>query len=150
MQETTCLSAPRNALVSFFKYIAPCLLLLFIAGFTLFSLEVSAEPQGFSNQVQRAAPKGFGIETTSRNTIKGVLKNGHNLDYVLLEGEFVEALDSSMKRFSFADAAGDTIELQLTQAGNPFIDQKYYIWGRIQTSFFGASKINVIDYTLIN
>lgn len=144
-------SLTRIALVSFLRYIAPSIILLLAVTFTLFSFDVSAEPQGFSSQsVQRAAPKGFGLETTTRNTVEGVLKKGHNRDYVLLEGMFVEPLDNSMQRFSFADASGDTIEIRLAHKTSPFPDKPYYIWGRIQTSLLGSSKINVIDYTLVN
>lgn len=145
------LSLTRTAFINFLKFIAPSLLLALAVTFTLCSFDVSAEPQGFSNQsVQRAAPKGFGIETNARNTVKGVLSKGHNQDYVLLEGVFVKPIDPSMQRFKFADAAGDIIEIRLAHKTNPFANKPYYIWGRIQTSFFGSSKINVIDYTLVN
>lgn len=145
------LSLTHFAVVNFFKYIAPSLFLFLVLTITLYSLDVCAEPQGFSEQsVQRAAPKGFGLETNARNTIKGVLHKGRDQDYVLLEGIFVSAIDSSMQRFKFADASGDVIEIHLDQAATPLSNQPYYIWGRIQSPLLGSKTINVIDYTLVH
>lgn len=145
------LSFTHSALINFFKYIAPSLFLFLVVTITLYSLDVCAEPQGFSEQsVERAAPKGFGIETNARNTVKGVLQKGRDQDYVLLEGLFVQSLDESMQRFTFADAAGDTIEVHLEREANPLSTQPYYIWGRIQSPLLGSKTINVIDYTLVH
>lgn len=144
-------SLTHSAVISFFKYIAPSIFLFLVITITLYSSDVLAEPQGFSEQtVQRAAPKGFGIEANARNTIKGVMHKGRDQDYVLLEGVFVKALDDSMTRFHFADAAGDVIEVKLANAANPLTNQPYYIWGRIQSPLLGSKTIDVIDFTTIH
>lgn len=148
---STHLSFTHFAIVSFFKYVAPSLLLFLVVTMTIYSLDVCAEPQGFSNETeQRAAPKGFGLEANIRNTIKGVMENAHADDYVVLEGKFIKAIDAKLTKFKFTDAAGDVIELNFKEPAEIVYDQPYYIWGQISTSFLGFKSINVLLFNQIN
>lgn len=160
---------------NFIKYVAPSLMML-----VLFSLAVmsfasepataapkgfeqelsthhkaapSEQPKGFSaNNMRRASPQGFGIEqSTSPNTVKGVLHNAKSNDYVVLEGTFIAPTEKSQHTYRFADAAGDTIEVDISESNNataPQPNTKYYLWGMVSRDWFSTS-INVIEFTPI-
>ncbi len=135
------------------RFVLPSILLvgLLSIGFvTLSAPQVYASPQGFTqNQVQRAAPKGFGIEGTQPNTVHGVLHNGHTNDYVVLEGRFSLEKKSDKAQYYFTDAAGDSIAVDISNSNNdapPMSGVSYYLWGQVQESFFSTS-IKVIEFT---
>lgn len=135
------------------RLVLPSILLvgLMSLGFvTLSTPQVFASPQGFTqNQVQRAAPKGFGIEGTQPNTVNGVLHNGHTNDYVVLEGRFSLEQKSDKAQYYFTDAAGDSIAVDISNSNNdapPRSGVNYYLWGQVQESLFSTS-IKVIEFT---
>lgn len=111
----------------------------------------NVQPQGFSaKNEKRASPQGFGIEsTTSPNTVKGVLNHAHSNDYVVLEGVFVAEEDGDKITYKFADASGDTIEVDISSSNNataPQPNTKYYLWGTVNRDWF-STTINAIEYT---
>lgn len=109
-----------------------------------------AEPQGFAQRASpRAAPQGFGIESTTPNTVKGVIHNAHKDDYVVLEGRFIAEQTSSGVVYRFADASGDMIDVDISKSANdslPLNDVNYYLWGVIDRDFFDIT-IRVIEFT---
>ncbi len=140
---------------SFLKYVAPSMMMVLLVTLVLgtFASEpVSAEPQGFSSgAVQRAAPQGFGIESNSPNTVKGVLSQGHSNDYVVLEGHLFANADDpqDLSSYIFKDANGDQITVDISTSNNAVVPQPdlvYYIWGTVNRDWFSTS-INVIEYT---
>lgn len=140
----------------FIKYILPSIMMMLLVSFVFFKPAAIAAPQGFSgDSLQRSAPQGFGLESTTPNTVKGVLENGRTDDYVVLEGRFITDTEHKYKdnlpHFLFTDANGDSIMVDISKSNNadaPMANVKYYIWGTIKQSLF-STHVKVIEYTPI-
>lgn len=135
----------------FIRYVAPSLFMIALLSCAFCTINTStAAPQGFSSQSeQRSGPKGFGIEETEPNTIKGVLHNAKTDDYVVLEGRFVATTTDKTVTYKFQDAFGDLIDVDLSASNNavaPLVDVNYYLWGQVNQSLFTTS-IKAIEYT---
>ncbi len=108
------------------------------------------DPRGFPQHgVQRAAPQGFGLETSQPNSIKGVKTHAKDGDFVVLEGMFSAVEHGGSKVFYLQDAAGDQIEVDISGSNNatdPQGDVPYFLWGQVKTSWFDTS-ISAIEYT---
>lgn len=135
----------------FIRYVAPSLFMLALLVCAFCTINTSnAAPQGFSAQSQqRSGPKGFGLEETQPNTVKGVLHNAKTDDYVVLEGRFVATTSDKTVTYKFQDASGDLIDVDLSVSNNavaPLSDVTYYLWGQVNQSLFTTS-IKAIEYT---
>lgn len=108
------------------------------------------DPRGFPQHgVQRAAPQGFGLETSKPNSVKGVKTHAKDGDFVLLEGMFSAVKKGNDQVFYLKDAQGDAIEVDITNSNNttePTSDVPYFLWGQVKTSWFNTS-ISAIEYT---
>lgn len=138
------------AVLGFLRYILPSITILVFISLTFFPFDSYANPQGFSSHpLTNPYPQGFGLNISTKNTVKGVLDNGHTDDYVLLEGYFVEN-DQLKDAFEFKDSAGDSIRVNIPQQDTYQIsyNQMYFVWGTISKQFLSTS-INVVDFTPI-
>ena len=149
---TTAYSLSYNLFRGFIRYVIPSLTMILMAYvvFTSLNNTAVAEPQGFSSgSAQRAAPQGFGIQSTQPNTVNGVLANGQTDDYVVLEGRFLIPDNKNTSEYFFSDAAGNEIKVDISNSNNntpPLPNANYFLWGQVERSFF-ATTINAIEYT---
>jgi hypothetical protein len=88
-----------------------------------------------SLQTEAAPASGFDLEfkkPNPPNSVKGVLENAKELDYVLLCGSFVEIIDR--ENYKFSDDKGNKIIVYFAGGIIPedlTLNYEYYLWGQI-------------------
>lgn len=144
-------SALRCVLINFLRYVAPCIVMMVLISFTLFSEAAKADPQGFVVQ-QRSTPHGFGLEAGRSNTVQGIISNAESNDYVVINGRFVSLGKEDGTDFIFADAAGDRIKVRfLKQYAEPVSSERAYcLWAKVSNSPLSGTTLEVADYIALN
>ncbi len=88
-----------------------------------------------SFQLQSAPASGFILEYKKPdppNTVKGILKNAKEHDFVLIRGEFTKIIDK--ENYTFRDEKGDTITVYFQDGIIPpdlTLNYEYYLWCEI-------------------
>lgn len=116
--------------------------------FALLSFTLNAGPTGFGDQPSiKEPPQGF-HNKQKKNTIKGVLANAKNGDYVLLDGQFVKKKDEYT--YIFSDLSNNKQSAMNVIISDPHIvpleNAKYLIWGTYQKTLLKK----VIDIEFIS
>ncbi len=126
----------RPSLMLFLKKI-PCLL----AGLILLTTYTSAEESssyslgGVSehNPNMHQPPKHE--KPQAPNTVKGVIRNGREGDFVLLRGYFVRVVDRGIYEFQDDDNSAIFVDLGKNYAINEqFFSTEFFIWGEVRLS----------------
>lgn len=113
---------------------------LLLISLLAYATQALSLPQGFSGPApKRQMPLGFD-QLTEPNTIKGVLNNARDKDFVLLQGSFVKKLN--ITDYTFEDEAGDSIVIHIGNTNIvPLVDAKYMIWCVVDKGLFQTRLI---------